>query len=248
MKHVIVCLTTLILIARAALAADPAPNTLSAEETKQGWKLLWDGKTSTGWRSAKNPAFPEKGWQIKDGVLTVLASPDPEKHAGGDIITVGKYSSFELLADFKITPKANSGIKCFVDAESNNGANSSIGLEYQILDDALNPDAKLGPTPGCRTLASLYDLIAPIPGKKVNPLGEWNTAHIINRSAHGEHWLNGQKVLEYERFTPEFRKLVAASKYNKLPDFGEWKEGHILLQDHGNEVSFRNIKIRILPD
>ena len=243
-----VCLVLILLriVTGGLYAADAASNTLTADETAQGWKLLWDGKSSEGWRSARSPQFPEKGWTIKDGVLTVLGSGGAEGGKGGDIITTRKYSSFELVADFRITPGANSGIKYFVDPELNKGAGSSIGMEYQILDDVRHPDAKLGKN-GNRTMASLYDLIPAASTKKPNPMGEWNTARLVIRGAHGEHWLNGQKVLEYERFTPEFRKLVAESKYKKWENFGELKEGHILLQDHGNEVSFRNIKIRELP-
>jgi hypothetical protein len=234
-----------VLSADTSFAASLVPNTLTTEEVAQGWTLLWDGKTSTGWRSARRPQFPEQGWSMKEGVLTVLGSGGVEGGKGGDIITLRKYASFELLVDFKITAGANSGIKYFVDPELNKGPGSSIGLEYQILDDAHHPDAKLGKN-GNRTLASLYDLIPAAASKKPNPVGAWNTARLVIRGAHGEHWLNGEKVVEYERFTPEFRKLVAESKYQHWPNFGEWKEGYILFQDHGNEVSFRNLKIRDL--
>jgi hypothetical protein len=121
---------------------------------------------------------------------------------------------------------------------------SAIGLEYQILDDVQHPDAKMG-RDGNRTLASLYDLIAADAGKQPNPIGEWNTARVFVKNSKVEHWLNGKKVLEYERGTPAFRDAVAASKYKNMTGFGEWAEGHILLQDHGNKVSFRNIKIRV---
>jgi hypothetical protein len=152
------------------------------------------------------------------------------------------FSSFELKLEFKITPGANSGIKYFVDPELNKGEGSAIGLEYQILDDDVHPDARMG-RDGNRTLASLYDLIAAPENKIVHPVGEWNEARIVARGNHVEHWLNGEKVLEFERGSPEFRELVARSKYKVWKDFGELPEGHILLQDHGNRVSFRNIKI-----
>ena len=210
-----------------------------------GWKMLWDGKTTTGWRGAKLDDFPESGWVIEDGVLTVLESGGGESTAGGDIVTVEKYSNFELKLEFKLTPGANSGIKYFVDPEINKGPGSSIGLEYQLLDDALHPDAKKGNHEGSRTLASLYDLIK-AENKHPNPVGQWNHARIVSEGNHVEHWLNGKKVLEYERKTPEFRKLVQESKYKKWPGFGEWTEGHILLQDHGNTVSFKNIMIKEL--
>ena len=220
-------------------------NNLTQEEIKQkGWRMLWDGKTTKGWRGAKLDKFPDNGWEIKDGVLTVLAAKGEESNAGGDIVTEEEFGDFELKVDFKITEGANSGIKYYVDTNLNKGKGSAIGLEYQILDDARHPDAKKGNHKGSRTLASLYDLIAASPDKIVNPIGEWNHAYIFSRNGRVEHWLNGTKVLEYKRGSKEFRKLVAESKYKVWPHFGEAKKGNILLQDHGNKVSFRNIKIR----
>ena len=219
-------------------------NTLTEKEKKEGWKLLFDGKTSEGWRGAKLDHFPAKGWVIKNGVLTVLASNGAESANGGDIITVDTYKNFILKVDFKITPGANSGIKYLVDPELNKGPGSAIGCEYQILDDERHPDAKLGEK-GNRTLASLYDLI-PAVNKKFNGVGKWNTAKIVVKGNHVEHWLNGGKVLEYERGNQMWRALVAYSKYKDWPNFGEAKTGYILLQDHGNEVSFKNIKIKTL--
>ena len=221
-------------------------NKLTIDEEKNGWKLLWDGKTTQGWRGARMDEFPESGWEIKDGILTVLPSGGEESAAGGDIVTKELYGDFELKVDFMITEGANSGIKYYVDTDLNKGPGSSIGLEYQILDDARHPDAKLGNHEGSRTVSSLYDLIQADPNKPMNPSGEWNTAHIISNDNHVEHWLNGMKVLEYERKSPEYRKLVSESKYVKWPNFGESDQGHILLQDHGDRVSFKNIKIRPL--
>ena len=231
---------------------DPPANTLSAQEKAVGWKLLWDGKTTDGWRGAKSDSFPTKGWEIKNGVLTVLASGGAESAAGGDIITRDRYSDFELKIDFKMTPAANSGIKYFTQPNldpitgtgSTTTTGSAIGLEYQILDDLRHPDAKMG-RDGNRTLASLYDLLTAAASKKPNAIGQWNQAHLIVRGNHVEHWLNGEKVLGYERATPEFREMVAKSKYHNIPGFGEWTDGHILLQDHGDHVSFRNIKILV---
>ncbi|MBT8314716.1 MAG: DUF1080 domain-containing protein, partial [Maribacter sp.] len=219
-------------------------NNEAVDERKNGWEMLWDGKTTTGWRGARLDEFPERGWEISDGVLTVLSSGGAESAAGGDIVTKEVYGDFELMVDFKITEGANSGIKYYVDTDLNKGPGSSIGLEYQILDDERHPDAKKGNHEGSRTLASLYDLIQASINKPVNPIGEWNTAHIIAKDDHIEHWLNGMKVLEYERKSETYRKLVSESKYVKWPKFGEAEKGHILLQDHGDRVSFKNIKIR----
>lgn len=240
--------------AAGAAQADVQPNTLTADEARDGWRLLWDGATTKGWRSAKAETFPAKGWVIKDGVLTVLPSGGAESASGGDIITVDQFPQFELKVDFKITPGANSGIKYFVQPAlapiTTTGkvakVGSAIGLEFQILDDALHPDAKLGHD-GDRTIASLYDLIPASKDKKPKPVGEWNTARIVVNGKHIEHWLNGDKVLEYDRGSADFQDRIAKSKYAAIPGFGEWPDGHILLQDHGNEVSFRNVKIRTQP-
>lgn len=217
-------------------------NTLSEYEKGNGWKLLWDGKTTAGWRGARIESFPEFGWEIKDGLLKVLSSGGKESRNGGDIITVNEYKNFELIVDFNITEGANSGIKYFVDPELNKGEGSAIGCEFQILDDEKHPDAKLG-VAGNRTLGGLYDLIAPI-NKRFAGIGQWNRAKIVVRDNNAEHWLNGIKVVEYVRRTQMWRALVAYSKYKIWPNFGEAEKGHILLQDHGDEVSFMNIKIR----
>ena len=219
-------------------------NKLGADEARNGWEMLWDGETTNGWRGARLDEFPDKGWEMKDGILTVLASGGGESEAGGDIVTKETYGDFELKLDFMITEGANSGIKYYVDTDLNKGPGSSIGLEYQILDDAKHPDAKLGNHEGSRTVASLYDLIKADDNKPMNPPGEWNTAHIISKDNHVEHWLNGMKVLEYERKSDDYKKLVSESKYNEWPNFGESDAGHILLQDHGDLVSFKNIKIK----
>lgn len=229
----------------------PKDNSISRAEKDAGWRLLWDGKSTHGWRGAKLNSFPNKGWEIKDGVLSVLPSGGAEAASGGDIVTNERYGQFELTLDFKITEGANSGIKYFcqpnLDPITGTGAKaasgSAIGLEFQILDDEKHPDAKLG-REGNRTVSSLYDLLTASTSKHPNAIGDWNHARVVVRGAHVEHWLNYRKVLEYERGSEAFRALVAQSKYKTIPGFGEWPDGHILLQDHGDRVSFKNIKIR----
>lgn len=236
---------------KLAQSINKVPNTLSEDEVAQGWILLFDGKSTQGWRGAHKESFPEFGWKVNDGVLSVQKSDGGESTNGGDIVFDKELKAFELKIDFKITEGANSGIKYFV-TEKEKQKGSAFGLEYQILDDAKHPDAKLFTTfEGSRTLASLYDL-KKASGKRFNGVGKWNEARIIvypdNRV---EHWLNGFKVLEYTRGSEDYRKLVkgskyAASNYNEAGLFGEAEVGRILLQDHGDEVSFRNIKLKIL--
>ncbi|MCF8362921.1 MAG: DUF1080 domain-containing protein [Prolixibacteraceae bacterium] len=227
-------------------------NKLTEREIAEGWELLWDGETTKGWRGAKLDKFPENGWEIKDGELMVQENGGLESENGGDIVTRKEYKDFELEIDFRYTRGANSGIKYFVDTELNKGKGSSIGCEFQILDDELHPDAKAG-TNGNRTLASLYDLIKADPGyylptqrrKRVNKYG-WNRAKIIVQGKKVQHYLNGLKVVEYERGTQQWNALVQYSKYKVWPNFGEAERGNILLQDHGNVVYFKNIKIKEL--
>ena len=224
-------------------------NKLSSWEERHGWRLLWDGKTGNGWRGAKLDDFPESGWGIKDGILTIMGTSGEEATGPGDIITEDVFSEFDLELEFMITEGANSGIKYFVNAEFNKDAGSAIGCEFQLLDDANHPDAKMGINTN-RTLGSLYDLIPAenisVPGrsKQFKGVNRWNKARIVVHGNLVEHWLNNEKVVEYDRGAQMFHALVANSKYSKWPGFGKWPDGHILLQDHGNMVHFRSIKIK----
>ena len=220
-------------------------NTISEREAAEGWELLWDGETTEGWRGARLDGFPEIGWSIENGILKVHKSDGGESTNGGDIVTTKPYKNFMLKVDFRITEGANSGIKYFVDTDLNKeGTGSAIGCEFQILDDQNHPDANMGKD-GNRTLGSLYDLIA-APTDKPFRRGFFNTAQVVVQGNHVEHWLNGIKIVEYERNTDEWNKLVQTSKYKNWPNFGNAEEGLILLQDHGDEVWFQNIKIKVL--
>ena len=245
----------------------PAPegaNTLSAAEKAEGWQLVWDGMTLDGWLGVKGgcKAPPEKGWVIKDGTLTMrpvngiadgkwfpLPPEDQKLGGGGDIVTAKKYRDFMFKFDFRLTENANSGVKYFYDEKLNKGSCE----EYQILENG-HPDSDKGKD-GNRKSASLYDIYSAHADAVLKGAGEWNTGMIVSRGAHVEHWLNGVKVLEYERGTPEFKAAVKASKYakwgvaadGKPQDWGEIPEGRILLQDHGDStVSFCNLKVKEL--
>lgn len=247
-KNIRICTTDveryLMPMTQVAPEVNLIPNTISPNEAKEGWKLLWDGKTTEGWKGAKLSTFPAQGWKIENGILKVLKSGGAESANGGDIVTTRKYKNFILKVDFKITEGANSGIKYFVNPDLNKGAGSAIGCEFQILDDDKHPDAKRG-VKGNRKLGSLYDLIPALENKPFNKNG-FNTATIIVKGNHVEHWLNGVKLIEYDRNNNMWNALVAYSKYKNWPDFGNSEEGNILLQDHGDEVWFKNVKIKEL--
>lgn len=220
------------------------PNDLSRAEKKSGYSLLFDGQHVDQWRSVRNDAFPAKGWSVEDGAITVSKSDGGESTNGGDIITRDQYTVFDLSFEFKMTEGANSGVKYFVTLKEKT-TGSAIGLEFQVLDDQRHPDAKMG-RDGNRTLASLYDLVTSNrDGRARRPIGEWNRGRVVVTADHQvTHYLNGIKMLSYQRGSKEYKDLVAISKYKDWENFGEATEGHILLQDHGDEVSFRSIKIK----
>lgn len=231
-SFLILAITLLFAWNASAQLSGQADNSLSRKEKTEGWKLLWDGVTTNGWKSGTSENFPAKGWSVDGGVLKVL-----KDGKGGDIITEQKYENFILKVDFKITDGANSGIKYFVNR-------SGLGCEYQILDDQKHPDAK-GGVAGNRTLGSLYDLITASPDKPFNK-EQFNTAMIVVKGKHVEHWLNNVKVVEYERNNQMWKALVNNSKYREYADFGAAAQGNILLQEHGDEVWYKNIKILVL--
>ncbi len=220
-----------------------SPNTLSEKEKKQGWNLLWDGKSFNGWRGIYQESFPSQGWIIEAGELICRGNEMPDSLRGGDIITEQKYQSFELKCEFKIKDKANSGIKYFVDESLKSSSKHGLGLEYAILDNENWPYDKPDYN---RTCGSLYDLVRAPVNAKVKPMGEWNECRIIVDGNHIEHWLNSVKTVDIEKNSDKYYQLLQKSKYANIKGWGEFKNGHILLQDEGPRTSFRNIKIREL--
>jgi hypothetical protein len=245
------CIALLALVACSA-EQQPQLNALSASEEAAGWKLLFDGETFEGWRGLGRDSIPEGHWVIEDGSIRKVASgavptaPDGQPLEGGDIMTVESYRDFELVLEWKVSPAGNSGIKYNVSEEMSTASpptHAALGFEYQILDDERHPDALNGPT---RMASALYDLLPPGADKLLRPVGSFNEARIAFRETHGEHWLNGAKVLEFELGSAAFDSALAVSKYSPIDGFAAKRKGHIVLQDHGDDVWFRNIKIREL--
>jgi len=216
------------------------PNTLTPAEVAEGWTLLFDGQTTDNWRGFKSSTFPTTGWVVEDGTLRHVKG-----QGGGDIVTTEQFDNFDFQLEWKISPAGNSGIKYLID-ESLTPGRSGLGFEMQILDDERHPDAKAGKD-GNRIAGALYDLIAPT-GRVLHPVGQWNHARIVSHNGRVEHWMNGAKIVEFTINSPEMQALIAASKYTVNPGFGEVRRGHILLQDHVDDVWFRNVKVRRLPE
>ncbi len=219
-------------------------NQLTSADRAAGWRLLFDGNSLQGWRGFHSDKVPE-GWVVEDGCIKKVQAQGELGRAGGDLITVNQFADFELQLEWKINKGGNSGIKYLVSESLPPTGRSGISFEYQVLDDENHPDAKMGIV-GNRTAGSLYDLIPAGKDKKSKPTGEFNQVRIVVKGNHIEHWLNGVKVVEFDRSSSEFKQRIAQSKFKDIKGFGEAQRGHILLQDHGDLVCFRNIKIREL--
>jgi len=231
----------------AACAHHGTAGAVAAANPADGWRPLFDGRTFAGWRGLGVPNVPAGHWRVVDGAIekvatkNVPAGPDGKRPPGGDIMTDETFGDFELAWEWKVTPGANSGLKYNV-SEELSGGREAVGFEYQMIDDDRHPDGKLIR----HKTGDLYDLISSNANKHVNPVGEWNASRVVFRGMHGEHWLNGAKVVEYDLGSPAMQAAVAASKFKGFPWFAERRRGHIVLQDHGDEVYFRNIRIRVL--
>ena len=229
-RSLVACLV--VLTAVAAFAAEP--NTLTDEEKAAGWKLLFDGSTTAGWVGIGKTKIPEKGWSVQDGALL-----HTKGGGGGDIVTAESFENFELTWEWKIGVAGNSGLKYNLPNPA-----VGVGFEYQMIDDEGHPDGKRGGR--SHQTASLYDLIEPAEGRKVNPPGEWNASRLVVQGNHVEQWINGTKALEFEMGSDALKAAIAKSKYKSIAGFGEKTKSPILLQDHGDEVTVRSIKIHPL--
>ena len=237
------------LLVLSGVAAAQNPNGLSAAERAEGWRLLFDGTSLTGWRGLGYDTVPTAHWRVVDGAIVKVPTAKVQRQAdgqpvsGGDLMTVDSFGDFELALEWRVMPGANSGVKYNVSEElslKHASNHAALGFEYQVLDDERHPDNQID----SHRAGSLYDILAPGAAKRLRPVGEWNSARIVLRGSHGEHWLNGAKIVEFDLGTPRLDSLLAKSKYKPIPGFAERRRGHIVLQDHGDEVHFRNIRIR----
>jgi hypothetical protein len=229
----------------AASAQNKIPvNQLTGAEKAAGWRLLFNGKSFDGWRGFHSDKVPA-GWAIEDGCIKKVPAQGELGQAGGDLITFDQFDNFEFSIEWKLSKEANSGIKYLISESLPPTGRSGVSFEYQVLDDENHPDAKAG-IAGNRTAGSLYDLIPASKAKKLKPIGEFNRTRIVVKGNHIEHWLNGVKVVEFERGGEKLKQHIAESKFKNTKGFGETAKGHILLQDHGDAVWYRNIKIRTL--
>jgi hypothetical protein len=217
--------------------AQQKDNVLSASEKSAGWQLLFDGSSVTGWHSYNKPALG-KAWEAKDGTLHIT---NHEGDGGGDATTDDEYGDFDLKLDWKISPNGNSGVLFLVKEDAQHEWSYYTGPEMQVLDNSGHPDAKIIK----HRAGDLYDLITSKP-ENVKPAGQWNSIEIKLQKGKLEFWQNGAKVVSTTMWDDNWKKLVAGSKFKGMPDFGTFKSGHISLQDHGNEVWYKNIKIRKL--
>ena len=224
-------------------------NKINSEEKKAGWELLFNGKSTENWRGINQKSFPATGWKVENGELIACAVGGAESGNGGDIITKRQYGSFILKWEWRMETKGgNSGVKYFVQEGIGNNNGYGYGLEYQLLDDknhAWMLEGKMKPN-DYHTLGSLYEIYPASPGKRPSPPGLWNESLIVSNGSHVEHWLNGSKILEYERGSDDFKAKIAASKFKDIPGYGILPKGHILLQDHGSIIHYRNLKIKQL--
>ena len=243
-KIALLSLIVVTLIIAASAQNEKPINQLTNAEKSAGWRLLFDGKTFNGWRGFHSDKVPE-GWAIENGCIKKMQAEGELGRAGGDLITVDQFDNFEFSVEWKISQGGNSGIKYLVSESLPPSGRSAVSFEYQVLDDKNHPDAKAG-IAGNRTSGSLYDLIPASKAKVLKPVGEFNLTRILIKGNHIEHWLNGVKVVEFERGSENLKQHIAESKFKTTKGFGEIAKGHILFQDHGNAVWFRNIKVRAL--
>jgi hypothetical protein len=232
-------------------ATTAPPNTLTDAERAAGWRLLFDGRTLAGWRGLGYDSVPTAHWKVDRGTIRKIASgnvprlADGQPAKGGDLLTVDTFGDFEVSWEWKVTPGANSGLKYNVSEELSMAQapnHAALGFEYQILDDDRHPDGRLA----THRAGALYDLVAPAQPTHLHPVGEWNQSRVVFRGNHGEHWLNGAKLLEFDLGTARMDSALAASKFRSISGFATRRKAHLVLQDHGDEVYFRSLKVREL--